>query len=533
MHPMPTGCAENWTLRRRLLELHPRAPIAGLGLGLFAVVLTWVHLFRNATNISHKDLWLDEASTYLVAQYPLDTLLWLPTEFHSQPPLYYLVLHYWSMLSSEPAVLRGLSWLFCLLLIYFVLLAVNQLSMVARVVLCVLLVFHPFTLYLSQELRPYALGALLAFVSSVLLLRAGRTPAAWRLACAYGLCALLMAYSVAFNAWTVAVHGLYVMALFGARARQQGVRTAYRQTRVLALVFGIVAAAYLPYVLLVPDAAVGSSAAWSERIGQAFSLEPYRRAFTHLLAEPWSPVALGLALYGVIRERTRGGLFWLVLVVGQIPFLELMLHDQRLVYPRYWAPVYPALLFMVALGVHHLSVRKDRVLQAIVLGCLLLSAAWFAPDFAAFARQPPPPTGWRTLSAELGRVEGNKVIFFRTGFYGQMLAYPARHDSSLTILTEGNPPPPGSRAGAGGTERLRAAFVEEKVRALAGETRCFFHATDKRRSRRRWAQDRVYSSTFVPLMAELGYRKAFELSHSPDESWYHNAYFVRGYCRRR
>ena len=208
-----------------------------------------------------------------------------------------------------------------------------------------------------------------------------------------------------------------------------------------------------------------------------------------------------------------------------------MLHDQRLAYPRYWAPVYPALLLMVAIGVQYLSVRKAKGLQATLMGCLVLSAVWLVPGFVAFLRQPLPATDWRTLAAASRRVEGKKAIFFRTGFYGQMLAYPARNDASLVILTGGYPPPAGLNAGAAGAKRLRAAFVKEQVGALAGETRCFFHADDQRTRRRRWARDRTFTRVFVPLMEELGYEKVFELRSGTVEDPFHDAYYVRGYCR--
>ena len=85
-----------------------------------AVVISLLLLFLRGTGISDAELWLDESSTYGTAVRSFGTVLTLPTEFHSQPPFYYLLLHFALKLSSARWFIRGLSWLSCFLLVQFV-----------------------------------------------------------------------------------------------------------------------------------------------------------------------------------------------------------------------------------------------------------------------------------------------------------------------------------------------------------------------------------------------------------------------------
>ena len=61
-------------------------------------------------------------------------------------------------MNSSEIALRGLSWLLSLGFIAFVLVALDELGLVARWAMAVLFVLNDFTHYLSQELRPYALA---------------------------------------------------------------------------------------------------------------------------------------------------------------------------------------------------------------------------------------------------------------------------------------------------------------------------------------------------------------------------------------
>src|SRR5262245_32238524 len=111
----PMGDRE-WTLRERLRELHRTPLIAWLALFALCAAFTLLHRYENGVAMGARELWLDEASTYLVASYPPKRVVELSIELHSQPPLYYLILHAWSALGTSESALRSLSWWCCLLL---------------------------------------------------------------------------------------------------------------------------------------------------------------------------------------------------------------------------------------------------------------------------------------------------------------------------------------------------------------------------------------------------------------------------------
>ena len=116
-------------------------------------------------------MWLDEASNYIASCLSRPASSGLRSRTSRSRRCTTSPCTSWSRLSSSEVALRGLSWLFCLLLLYFVLFAMNELHLVARFVFASGVIVSDFTHYLAQEMRPYALAALTTLVSSVLLVR--------------------------------------------------------------------------------------------------------------------------------------------------------------------------------------------------------------------------------------------------------------------------------------------------------------------------------------------------------------------------
>src|SRR2546430_6419188 len=177
--------------RGRLWEISDRPRLARAVWAAIAVLLGCLHLFVHGAWIDRDELILDEAGTWGVAVQPLGRLLTLPTEFHSQPPLYYIVLHLLLHAGSAPWFLRGFSWLCCLLFIGYALFFIEELSLLARVVLCLLFLHGDLTHYLATSVRPYAMAAFCTLVASVTLVRLARAPTRRRLV-AYAAWALAM-----------------------------------------------------------------------------------------------------------------------------------------------------------------------------------------------------------------------------------------------------------------------------------------------------------------------------------------------------
>jgi hypothetical protein len=120
--------------------------IITLGGGLLRVIL-----------LSSKGLWLDEAFSMWVANHSVaDMLQWI-VKIDDQPPLYYLLLHYWIALKGDTVFnVRLLSVLFSTATIPIIYLIGKRLSgMVMGLAAAVILALSPFNIRFAQETRMY------------------------------------------------------------------------------------------------------------------------------------------------------------------------------------------------------------------------------------------------------------------------------------------------------------------------------------------------------------------------------------------
>ncbi|MEK7100213.1 MAG: glycosyltransferase family 39 protein [Patescibacteria group bacterium] len=116
----------------------------------------------------NQSLWLDEATTAIVVRMPLTDFFtkFMPADFH--PPLYYLVIHYWSLIfGTSEIALRIPSIIFGVLTIYTVFLIAKEIKSVHAnaikwpVVPALFLATSGLHIYYSQEARMYAMATFL------------------------------------------------------------------------------------------------------------------------------------------------------------------------------------------------------------------------------------------------------------------------------------------------------------------------------------------------------------------------------------
>ena len=105
----------------------------------------------------NKGLWMDE--TYSVLTISADTLraMLRTMRWGNQPPLYYVVLRFWSMLSTDEVMLRLLSVVLSLAVILIVMYLMKRYSPSAALFSGLVLAAFPLVLRYSQEIRPYGL----------------------------------------------------------------------------------------------------------------------------------------------------------------------------------------------------------------------------------------------------------------------------------------------------------------------------------------------------------------------------------------
>jgi len=150
----------------------------------FRALLAGAFLLGTVTRlwgIGAESLWLDEATSLLLARMDLAELVqWTAQDIH--PPLYYILLHYWIALGQSEAVIRGLSALAGVLNIGIIYSLGHTLyDRRTGLYAALLLVASPLHVWYSQETRMYTWVTLLVSASVLLALRAwnGRRPLAW------------------------------------------------------------------------------------------------------------------------------------------------------------------------------------------------------------------------------------------------------------------------------------------------------------------------------------------------------------------
>ena len=110
----------------------------------------------------NQSLWLDEATTALVSKMPIVDFFtkFMPADFH--PPLYYLVIHYWTeIFGSSEISIRIPSVLFGVATVYIVYLIAKELKYKYPLVPALFLATSGLHIYYSQEARMYGMVTML------------------------------------------------------------------------------------------------------------------------------------------------------------------------------------------------------------------------------------------------------------------------------------------------------------------------------------------------------------------------------------
>ncbi len=130
--------------------------------------------------LANKGLWMDETLSIWVANHNVASMLQWIANVDQHPPLYYLLLHYWTALRGDSAyTVRFLSALFGTATIPVIYLIGKRLSgVVVGLAAAVLLAVSPFNIRFAQETRMYTLlvfNAAVAIYALVILLTDARS----------------------------------------------------------------------------------------------------------------------------------------------------------------------------------------------------------------------------------------------------------------------------------------------------------------------------------------------------------------------
>ena len=463
---------------------------------IIAVGLAWLHLFNHATGIGDPELWLDESSTYGTAARSLGTVFTLPTEFHSQPPLYYLLLHFLLKIDSNRWFIRGaLSWFPCFLFLQFCLFYFDELNLVGRVFVCALFLYSNLSHYLSTALRPYGLAVFFTLVSSVMLLRMVREPTRRR-AIIYCAWALPMLYTMAFDIGVLLAHGLFLILVWTAELRH-GLRATLVRYWPTAAAMAVCAVGYLPYVLLAAHYHYNANP--TQSFTRVWTLAAYTGPLQEHLGMGAAQMILlywlmTLALIGALLQRDKSVALWPLIFVLQMAFVWVFIVGRSVIgmQGRYLAPGYVGALVLAAFGFQQL-VAKTNLAAWIGIPILIAYMGWVpAQQFHAYVHAPAPVGTWAKLHGEMAKHPRKKVIFFYIGYSGQDFEYEVRNDPSISVATMR-----GRLLASGGDNHLEPDYVTSVIDKTQAETSCYYY----------WIQGGgpPFTTVFLPAMARLGY----------------------------
>jgi uncharacterized membrane protein len=370
---------------------------------VFAVMV--VGLLLRLTMLGSQSLWLDEAFSWHFASGDLSRAL---SAEKTNPPLYYVILHFWiHLFGSDESSLRLLSVIFGTAFIPVVYVLGNSLfgKRTARLAMVICAV-SPFHIYFSQEVRCFALLALLVSGASIFLLRISRGGRRRDLA-GYALLGLLSFYTHFYGMLSLVGFQVYwVYMLWLRRVRIKTWLLVHSFIGVLSLPWLIQAFTTAGeggqkrqyFLLKLPQAAL--SFLFGETVVPLDRTAVNNLADTLLSSAPALVVSLvlfcliAMTFYRIFRTQSDQFVF---LIATLSPwFLSIVISFEVMIFDRrYLIGTFSIFVVLLAKTILSLSERSSRVLGCVYLLTLCLGVGRYFFD-SRYGREQ-----WRDVSAAL------------------------------------------------------------------------------------------------------------------------------------
>ena len=391
--------------RRRLQRVEVAGQkITTYGIALLGIVL--IGAFLRVYHLGTQSIWFDEAYSVGLSSLSVPQIVQAAAA-DVQPPLYYLLLHYWMMAfgTSESAV-RLLSVLFGVLAIPMIYVVGRQLfNKETGLVGALILALSSFNIYYSQETRMYSLMALLALLSMYFFWRFLRQSNLVS-SVGYVLSTTLLVYTHYYGFFVVIAENFYVVTLLLLSKNRT-----YKLKHWVALQ-AIVVALFVPWVAVL----IGQI---SRRITRVNLAPPTLATISHTFIV-YSGTALLVALFlglSVLSlftyQKVRGSMDWKaplkalqsyawkvrIANVEPVYFLAVWLFAINIIpfiISRFSAPIYSysleryaiagavALYLLVAKGINNINHRYTKV--AVIGIIIVLSAANLQPYYTSITK---------------------------------------------------------------------------------------------------------------------------------------------------
>ncbi len=182
------------------------------------ILLTFLAAALRFFALGKESLWFDEAYSWQIASQSLHTAL---TAEVNNPPLYYVLLHYWiSIFGTSEIALRSLSACFGVattVVLYF--LAVKLFERRVAFWPTLLFVLSPFQIYYAQEARAFALLTFLLLSSTFVLWKLVTEPPNTLRQLLYAGLLTVALYTHFISIFFIAAQGLYILVHFKLQRR--------------------------------------------------------------------------------------------------------------------------------------------------------------------------------------------------------------------------------------------------------------------------------------------------------------------------
>ncbi len=358
--------------------------------------------------LANQSLWLDEAASVVIASQPVEVLIKsLVGDFH--PPLYYLLLKPWLGVAGQaewllrlPGIIIGTLTIPALyLLVDQVFISKRPLKFKISHLAALLLALNPLHIYYSQELRMYALSALLAVLTWQFLLK--------KKYFIYTLLTIVSFYTFYLSIFILISQWLYIILY----KRKQ-----LKQFIISNLVFAISLLPWLPTLLKQLQGGgylTSSLPGWSALSGnlslKSIILIPTKFSLGRINIQPQNlyKLVIGLVLSFVsllftLTLKVKGGrlfLFWLF-----VPFALALLVSLVTPILGYWRYIFllPAFTTLLAIGISSLP-KKTFVLNLSFIILLFMSSYLYFIVNPKFHRE-----NWSSLAQLINSQTGDTLL---------------------------------------------------------------------------------------------------------------------------
>jgi uncharacterized membrane protein len=353
-------------------------------------------------NINNKSLWLDECISILFAGKSLSELFcFLNMDVH--PPLYYLLLKFFLLISSNPVFLRFISVFFgTLSIVVFYFTFRKRANQGALILTLIFLSISPLSIHYSQEIRMYAFLMFLVMLSVWAALRFVEGPELLPFLLFSLVCTALI--------YTHYFAGIFVIALLFYIAWERFLFTGEFKTALMdALRTGLlISIMYIPWLAVFFKHFLSSSVGgkhsqdhfshisrtiveyFTQIFGAWMPWAPFEKIIL-FKSNPWNLGSFGwlffflfivtLFIFGFYKiKKTEGKLFRLFISTIGVGFLLTSIHLllRGRFYSRCFIIYLPFIFYILSFAIINLPFRLLRTAAASYLGlCLILPASLY------------------------------------------------------------------------------------------------------------------------------------------------------------